>query len=1351
MRKTLLRLAEVFFLIVGWLPGVLAQQTDNHILVAVPAPGSVRIDGDLGDWDLSGTIEACYDVAKLRKRYSVRVAAMYDHSAFYLSFRFRDPTPMENWVNPDLDPQGGWRGDAVQVRFQTDQIVHLTSWYDTQRKRPWASLHYGMWEEDSRARDLNDARSAGLQVAFRKASGGQGYVQELAIPWKLLTQSGVAPAHSFRCGMEFFWGGPKGSSWPQHHYADLIDAQNPQRSFLWEAPQTWGRIELVRQGNLAPVSGVTGEGNPRTESAPGRFSTRGSVPIVYKLPSEGFVTLVIEDEKGRRVRNLIADYPRKAGWNQDFWDGRDDWGNALPPGNYTVRGLYHGPFHLEYVFAYGNPGVPPWITLDGHGGWLSNHENPMFVASDRNRIYVAAAMAEGACALMALDQDGRKCWGVGGIAGGPVARMGRYLYMVVGGALSASIAGIPAGEIRLVRYNPNNGDPVPFGDGSFFRVIGRFNPQKAPPPRNPEGEAIEQGGLGPAWCQRQTMGLAGCGNRLYVSLYFEDKVLVVDGEGKILGEIPLERPSGLATASNGDLLAISDRHLVRIDAAGRITPVSVSGLSAPIGLATGPDASIYVSDWGREMNVKVFDHTGRLLRTIGQTGGRPLVGPYKPDGMFRPWGLAVDGLDRLWVAEWDSSPRRISVWNRRGQLLREFCGTTYYAAMGCAIDSFFPTRGFVTGNMVDLDWRRGLWRVAGTPWRPQHADDLFGPAPDGISRFLRKGSEIFWINGTHDFVSVSRLEPSGLARPLVALGDVSIFLRGNEALPRLIREGLFSNRDDVQWAMTRFPSVFLGVGWQRASRLDAYWWVMRREAAARGRPLRHTFLWVDQNGDGRVQAEEIVFFSKEERGGPDFRSGWLPAVASDFSIGWVAETEGMMTVWRIPCSGWSAVGAPVYRLEDARRVLVDRRRPVPDAASCWFDSRGNLLVNHDPLEMISPDGKVLWQYPNPWPGVHGSVTAPQSHPGRLIGPLYVLGSADVGPEVGEVFCLSGNMGERYLFTVDGLFVAALFHDCRAAPDSLPSRIIRGARLDGTTAGGEPFGGQFFRNPIDGAYYLCGPVSEARECCVISQVKGLESIHRLPSQPLYLSQSFLGAGSSNTEEAARPRLSIIPLKESAGGIPSQRLFNWSSPTRTAQWAFDPRHSALAAWTFDDRFLYLGFQSVKDPTPMINRGNDPTRLFKTGDCAVFELGRGRSGPMSTVLEGDFRLVLSVYQGKPIAVVYCYREAGTKEPVEFASPIGVTRIDRVQMIRQARIELERDVDGYSLYAALPLAALGLHLTPGSVYWGDFGIIYSDPTGTSDRLRMFWANRRTGIVSDVATEASIDPAQWGLFEIQR
>jgi flagellar hook assembly protein FlgD len=76
------------------------------------------------------------------------------------------------------------------------------------------------------------------------------------------------------------------------------------------------------------------------------------------VPDDGYVTLVIEDAYGKRVRNLVADRFFKKGLNTVDWDGTDDVGRnaqaashgvySIPPkfvspGTYFRRGLCSRP------------------------------------------------------------------------------------------------------------------------------------------------------------------------------------------------------------------------------------------------------------------------------------------------------------------------------------------------------------------------------------------------------------------------------------------------------------------------------------------------------------------------------------------------------------------------------------------------------------------------------------------------------------------------------------------------------------------------------------------------------------------------------------------------------------------------------------------------------------------------------------------------------------------------------------------------------------------------------------------------------------------------------------------------
>ena len=234
------------------------------------------------------------------------------------------------------------------------------------------------------------------------------------------------------------------------------------------------------------------------------------------------------------------------------------------------------------------------------------------------------------------------------------------------------------------------------------------------------------------------------------------------------------------------------------------------------------------------------------------------------------------------------------------------------------------------------------------------------------------------------------------------------------------------------------------------------------------------------------------------------------------------------------------------------------------------------------------------------------------------------------------------------------------------------------------------------------------------------------------------------------EAAAKNLAIARLKEPQTGLPKQDAFDWKNDRRVARWSFDPRHAAEATWTYDAENLYLCVRGVTDDSPMVNGGGDVRTLFKTGDAVEFELRTQPDRDDKQVIPGDLRLLVSVFEKKPVAVLYRYSVPGTTEPVPFTSPIGTTRIDQVEVLADAQIAVDRSPTGYSLRLAVPLADLHFSPAAGKSYRGDIGVIYSDKTGAIDELRMYWANSVTGMVNDLFTEAKIVPATWGRFTVE-
>lgn len=121
---------------------VMGRRSHNTGLRAVPAPGPVKIDGDLSVWDLSGRIWSFADLA-IRDRFSTETAAMWNQDYLYLAAKFADPSPLHNTTDPKLNPRNGWMGDARQLRLRTDWPQWITFWYFSKDRK--AAMRQDYW------------------------------------------------------------------------------------------------------------------------------------------------------------------------------------------------------------------------------------------------------------------------------------------------------------------------------------------------------------------------------------------------------------------------------------------------------------------------------------------------------------------------------------------------------------------------------------------------------------------------------------------------------------------------------------------------------------------------------------------------------------------------------------------------------------------------------------------------------------------------------------------------------------------------------------------------------------------------------------------------------------------------------------------------------------------------------------------------------------------------------------------------------------------------------------------------------------------------------------------------------
>ncbi len=1256
--------------------------------LAVPrAPGAITIDGALGDWAGVGKHLTSWAPAFLGTRYGAGVAACYDDQALYLSLVWSSTVPMFN-LNPAALGQGYNGGDCLQLRVQPPGMApaYYCAWYDTAGRQPALTLETNQ-KQDLLAKDAHGAQ--GAQQAFH--ANEEGYLQEIKLPWAQITADGKPPA--------------PGEKWPAVFQ-------------LW-----WAGLD------------------PRfTVDTELRLERGGALPVPYNLPQDGETSLGVFDAAGRLVRWLLQADFRRAGAQAESWDGLDSFGKPVPAGEYEVRGLYHPLLKLDYVMTATNPGQPPWPTTEGQGDWLSDESNPQAAVTDGDWVFLGAPGSEKGWAIVAVDETGRRRWAVRWQVYPrciSLALSGDYLYALVSGpeltdnsrvynggpnaverALllcldkrTGQYAGLSAqtGAFKIATW-PYRHQQFKLWD---LRREMNFRPATyAGQPRYFDADVGETA---------QAVGLAAIGERLYVSLFFDGKLLVLDrNTGQQVDEIPVPAPFGLTATPDGAILAVSEARVVRVDPATKaVTALLTTNLEAPVNVAVGPGGEIFVSDWAKSFQVKVFSPQGKYLRAIGKLGGRPWLGQYDPDALLLPRGIAVTDSGRLWVAEDDASPKRVSVWDSKaGALMREYLGPTPYGG-----GSFLPSRRdpgdlVALGVRWKLDFAAKSFTPLGTVSRRMSLDQPYSMVGgSGLSRVLgglprtRAGQEYLIGDNPHYGLTIMQRQGDQYV-PVAAVGTLQ--------RP--------SYRDDDGTSLMTWDSdlgYHIHHGWFPE-------WFRDK--------IGTNYTWCDQNGDGLCSEDEFIFrpaLSRQQELAPDavteWMTGWGYGIGPDWSIyaGGFCRSDG--AIYRLDVQGWTPQGAPIYDPNQAKLILrlPSPRGPGNEVVSgLWVNSKNELFVcfNHN-TETLKPevsaaspgigcydrDGNLKWMTPGP-----GDIST------KAFWGNGVCGEATV-PGLGTVMAVWNwhHNFRPYLFTSDGLYVGTLLDtESRVGPQSAWSESYK---VLWQTQDGQVW----FMNGANDAHHLF-------------RLQGLDQGGRFTGK-LRLTQADVDRAAefrAAPQQTARPQ-PVLSIGQLRGPLTIDgNLADWNLDEGVTLTASQNR-GARVALQRDAENLYLAYQ-VQDATPLLNLGADWQRLFITGDCVDLRLASDPQAEANRLeaAPGDARLLLGVYQDQPTAVLYWPNAPGAANPVQFMA----TRIDQVLRLDDVEVKFQRGDKAYTVEARVPLRDLGLAPLPLQPLRGDVGVIYSDETGHDRVLRLYYYNQDTAMTADLTTEARLQPDQWGL-----
>ena len=1263
-----------------------AVQTDTHGIHAVPAVTPVVIDGRLDDWDLSGAVLQCYDVETLRDVYSAEIAMMYDADHLYVALHWKSRNPMSNSHDPHYQASKGWAGYCVQLRIKTDRITHVTALYYAAKQEPTIQLSYGKslnepfgGGEKQLYRTEGWKLTDGAEMAFLKDADGNGYVQEMKIPWALITSSKhYGPGDTFACGIELLWGD---GDWPVHRYADNMADGATSREFFFTAKDAWGPVFLERSGKLTlpPPSYL--------KQLQARDDVQGPVEIAYELAKDSRVTLAIEDAAGKRVRELVSAQPRKQGHVVELWDGLDDEAHPLPPGAYRYHALSHDGIHVNWLMSFANPGNPTWDTSDGRGAFYADHTAPRAVAAAGDFVALACPMGEGGKHLIGCDRSGQRLWGLAN----RVAFMSGNISLATDGTTLWVANDGP--DATIYRVAAVTGVYAPWkrtatdADGRDYQVLDLVV--------SDQGADKRRSGTDLTAIAEHAGVVAAC-------LAGEDQVKLLDATtGAVITRLSVPAPRAVTFLPDGSLVVLSQDHLLRLGRDGATAPFAREPFTDGYGLASDGSGRVFLSVRGAEMNVKVLSASGELVREIGRRGGRANHGPFVAGAMGRPAQVAIDGEGRLWVAEETANPKRTSVWSTEGALIRDFIGTTSYAGAG-AINPDDPTMAFSDNTVYHIDLATGTSRPVYSVAASDQPDEIFHPRFDSRVRvFNRAGATyLFTSDRTQDCLCL--VCSQGIWRPAACVG-------------------IARKDNDREVPINYLHPLMKGHDGQ-------------------------LFIWVDRNGDGLVQADELTF-GMPQFGGKDMRlsgSYWgrLPDPAGTIPF-LDCEHHALL---KLPITAFTAAGVPVYDLGASQVIPVATTYPLQNGGEGMImgGGDGRVYINQDPLIAIAKDGSLLGGFPSHHVSVHGSHTAKAPRPGSLIGPSSILGTADFGPAIGEVFSMNGNLGENYLLTADGLWIQALFKDTRGSFD-IPAHAVRGMSMDAITAGGESFGGNFIRTK-EGKVYLVIGGTDAR----VLEVTGLESIKRFDGNVTLTSEQALVVQRQLEERIARNAVAktacisrtAAPIAIDGKAAAWPELLDDHAPAIEVQESRQERYGRVLA-RYDDQNLYLAYRVFARFDHPRNAGQDDRLLFKTGDCVDVVLDNGATG---------VRLLMTVVGGKPSAVLYEKTVAGTQAAsrVPFSSPWRTIFFDRVSKPEGVVVASGPMPGGFIIEAKVPWLVLGITPRPGTTLRGDFGILSADNGGTMCVARHYWNNTATNLVNDVPGEAELTPKLWGDISVQ-
>jgi hypothetical protein len=694
-----------------------AQAMPDAPAPIVFAGHSFAVNGDDSDWKDVGITQ---EIKNAQGEVVAQLKLAYDASTFNALFSVRDDSPLKNSTSPGDAPMLLKGGDAVGLTFgvangtgseQRILFALLDGKPTAVVYRPTSAEKKPYTFESPVGKVTHEyvALMPQARVAFKTTPGG--YNAEIQIPWSTL---GYAPREgaSFPFDAQVIFSDPSGQKnastawWHSVGGGPMATVDLPTEAQLY--PALWGKARLYLRAPIASVSKAAASTPP------------AGVPIRFTLPRAAKVSLNVTDDKGWVLREVVTVTPFEAGNHVVYWDGRDEYGDALPPGEYSWKLIYFNGISSKRIGGAGNSARPPFSTADGKGNLGAAHGFPAALASDSKGVYHLGGTEEGNPGLTKLSTDGFAIWkkSLGGFGtGAAMDATDQFAAMIVRAG----------GKSTLVTIDPNTGQ-----DASLVGKTARYE-------------------LGDD--KLAVAGLVIQNGKAFYGLPDSNRIGVLDlASGQKSDGFAVDAPRDIRRFDDSHLLVVSGSRVLSVDEASGQTKELLSNLDEPHTALRDAAGNFYVALWGKTQQIVKYSPSGQVLARFGADGGRPATqAPYNPNAFYDVKSLAFAQGGNLWFME-NSQLRRSGVLAPDGKWLRdEFQQPPSQAGAGVDFDD--PARVFLhlgydsTVMQARIDFAANA-RDPFNPssyWKPEaiyemtRTGDYTPPAPDDVAAISTRG------------------------------------------------------------------------------------------------------------------------------------------------------------------------------------------------------------------------------------------------------------------------------------------------------------------------------------------------------------------------------------------------------------------------------------------------------------------------------------------------------------------------------------------------------------------------------------------------------------------------------------